>query len=324
MESLINSAEVSTEPWPDGLYPLSVRGRDSQGRYMQGASVTISPQPASALAYDTRQSIAAETTLPKRVSQFNALVPPGVYQITFSTKHETKTFEATVKDPIGLTQSSDWKDGKPFYFRDHRWDRYIIKENSYSAVTVSPDDLVIDVGAHIGVFTRSSLSKRATVISYEPDRDNHRLLTMNASAYADRSQIVRAAVVASDSDFAREGSASLWIDADGTGDSSRSALHSLYRTRGARLPVNVPVACWDEIFDQHSPTILKVDVEGAELTYDWSALKKCSRLAQVALEIENKGKDRERKQSIIDNLAALNFTMIKETNGWSTVQIWKR
>lgn len=291
---------------------------------MQGASVTIAPKPTASFMYETREPIQSEIVLGKRVSQFNALVPPGVYQITFSTKHETKTFEATVKDPVALTQSSEWKDGKPFYFRDHRWDRYIIKENSYSAVTVSSEDFVLDIGAHIGVFTRASLSRGATVVSYEPDLDNHRLLTMNASAYSDRSQIVRAAVVASDSDFARQGSASLWVDADGTGDSSRSALHSLYRTRGSRLPVNVPVVCWEDIFSQHSPTILKVDVEGAELTYDWSALKVCNRLAQVALEIENKGKEKERKQSIIDNLSALDFKMVKETNGWSTVQIWKR
>ena len=71
-------------------------------------------------------------------------------------------------------------------------------------------------------------------------------------------------------------------------------------------------------------TILKVDVEGAELTYDWGALSLASNLHTVTLEIENKGKEKDKKQQIIDTLSSLGFSLVKETNGWATVQLWKR
>ena len=325
MEANKLKSEISTEAWPTGLYPMSVKTKDSKGRVMTGATVTITPHRSETVQYEDRSSMPKTgVTLDKRSSQLNVLIPPGNYEVTFSKGDETSVVNVTVKDPVAITQSNPWKDGKLFHLRDHRWDHYILKENSYGAVKITEDDVALDVGAHIGTFSRSALAAGAQVIAFEPDLDNYRLLLLNGSEYADKFTTVRAAVVADDSDFAAQGYAALWVDADGTGDSSRSALHSLYRTRGARLPVNVPVVNWSDILAKHQPTILKVDVEGAELTYDWSALKVCNRLQQVALEIENKGKEKERKQSIIDNLNALGFTLVKETNGWSTVQIWKK
>jgi FkbM family methyltransferase len=325
METNKVMTEVTTDPWPDGLYPMSIRARDEKGQYMIGSTVTITPCPSQGLYYEDRSPINPDgVTLPKRTSQVNFLVPPGDYEVTFAKGDKTKTLPVTVKDPVSMTASQKWRDGKEFYFRDHRWDRYIIKENSYGAVNITAEDTVIDVGGHIGVFTRMSLAAGANVTVYEPDIDNYRLLQLNVREYGDKARCVRAAVVADDSDFAAAGHAALWIDADGTGDSSRSALHSLYRKRGARLPVNVPVAKWSEVLASCEPTILKVDVEGAELTYDWSMLKSCDKLRYVALEIENKGDQKENKQKIIDTLISLGFTLIKETNGWSTVHIWQR
>jgi FkbM family methyltransferase len=318
-------SEISTEPWPDGLYPLSVRMKDDKGRYLTGAVVSISPRPATGLIYETREAVPeGGVELDKRISQLNLLVPPGKYKVTYLKGGVETSLEATVVDPVDVITSKTWKDDKPFYYRDQRWDRYIIKENSYGAVVLTDNDYVIDVGAHIGVFTRSALAAGAKVIAYEPENHNYGLLLRNAEEYKDRFESRRAAVVADDSDFAAQGYASLWIDADGDGDSGRSALHSLYRTRGARLPLNVPVVRWSEVASNQEATILKVDVEGAELTYDWAIVGKMSKLHTVTLEIENKGKFKDEKQAIIDSLRSCNFSLVKETNGWATVQLWRR
>jgi len=317
--------DVTTDPWPEGLYPLSILARDEQGEYMTESTVTISPLPSQGLYYEDRSPINSDgITLPKRSSQVNFLVPPGDYNVTFKKRDKTKTIPVTVKDPISMTTSQKWKDDKDLYFRDHRWDRYIIEENSYGEVKITDKDTVIDIGGHIGVFTRISLAAGANVTVYEPDIDNYRLLQLNVKEYGDNVQCVRAAVVADNSDFAAAGHAALWLDADGAGDSSRSALHSLYRKRGARLPVNVPVVTWSKVLRSREPTIIKVDVEGAELTYDWSIIESCNKLRYVALEIENKRDQKENKQMIIDTLSSLGFSLIKETNGWSTVHIWQR
>lgn len=325
METNKLKSEISTDPWPDGLYPLSVRMKDDKGRYVTGAHVTIKPHPDSVLVYETREKLPASgIDLEKRISQINVLVPPGKYEVTYSKGEWSAGTPVEVSDPLGAITSQPWKDGHPFYYRDQRWDRYILRENSYGAVKITDQDRVVDVGAHIGVFARSALAAGATVTCYEPETLNYKILLMNGEVYKDRFSAVRAAVVADGSDFEAAGAASLWIDADGDGDSSRSALHSLFRTRGARLPVNVPVHSWSSVIKEADPTILKVDVEGAELTYDWSMLSLAPSLHTVTLEIENKRKHVEDKQRIIDSLSALKFSMVKETNGWATVQLWKR
>lgn len=325
METNKLKQNISAEPWPDGLYPMSVRMKDSKRRYMTSAHVTISPLPPQTLVYETRDSFPSSgVTLDKHISQLNLLVPPGTYKITSTKADETVTTEVTVVDPLASIISKTWKDGLDFYYRDQRWDRYILRENSYNKVVINENDRVLDVGAHIGIFARTALSKGATVVCYEPETINYKLLQMNGKLYGNKFCSVNSAVVADDSDFAAAGFASLWIDADGDGDSGRSALHSLYRTRGARLPVNVSVVSWSQMLKDCNPTILKVDVEGAELTYDWDALSICSDLRTIALEIENKRNQQEEKQRIVESIKALGFTLVKETNGWATVQHWER
>jgi FkbM family methyltransferase len=254
----------------------------------------------------------------------NLLIPPGVYDVTFEKGDQTTTTSVTVNDQVALITSQTWKDGKPFYFRDLNWDRYIIKENSYGDLKIVPGDVALDIGGHIGTFSRLALYKGASVVAIEPDVYNNRILTMNVAEYPGKYEVIRAAVVADGSDFAAAGVASLWVDADGGGDSSRTALHSLYRTRGSRLPVEVPTVTWSDALKSCSPTILKVDVEGAELTYDWSMLSVCTELRAVAVEIEKKGGAPGQRESIGDNLSALGFKCFKETSGWSIVQMWSR
>lgn len=80
--------------------------------------------------------------------------------------------------------------GYPFYFdilrmsysnclflinRIHEQDCYRLKD------LVAEDPIIMDVGAHIGIFTRYVLNKKAksTVYAFEPDRESFRLLEMN-------------------------------------------------------------------------------------------------------------------------------------------------
>ncbi len=281
--------------------------------------------PPSTLIYETREPATVETMqLGRQESQMNLLIPAGVYDVTFKKGDETSSTSVTVNDQIASTTSQTWKDGKPFYFRDLNWDRYIIKENAYNDLKVVSGDVALDIGGHIGTFSRLALYRGASVVAIEPDLYNNRLLTMNVAEYPGKYEVIRAAVVADDSDFAAAGVASLWVDADGSGDSSRTALHSLYRTRGSRLPVEVPTVTWSEALKSCSPTVLKVDVEGAELTYDWSALSVCDNLRTIAVEIEKKKNKESERQVISDSIAALGFKKTKETVGWAIVQMWSR
>lgn len=63
--------------------------------------------------------------------------------------------------------------------RTHVHDCYRFKE------VVVEDPVVLDVGAHIGVFSRYVLAEKpkSTLYALEPDRDNFKLLTMNLKSF---------------------------------------------------------------------------------------------------------------------------------------------
>lgn len=318
------SETLCSDPWPSDHYPLVIRGKDSAGKWMQGANVSLEPCPKSAQLYADRSLLPATVTLDKRETRLRVLVPPGDYTAHFTRGSETVSTEATVLDPKLLTVNEVGPDGYDLYYRDHKWDRYIARENSYHKLVMKSSDVVLDLGAHIGIFTRKAVVAGAEVIAYEPEPDNYRLLKLNTyqsaiiAAY-DVATLVQAAVVSDDID---DNEINLWIDA---GDATRTALHSLYRTRGARVPLAVPTFKWSEVLAAHKPTVLKVDVEGAERTYDWTVLSQHPELRAVALEIENNTKKfPDSVERIEAALEEAGFVKVHQTRGWSTVQLWER
>lgn len=317
---------ISAEAWPQGLYPISVRGQDKNGDWLHGTHVQLVPCPKETIFYDTRLPVPPEGSILHNYSvRFDVLVPPGDYEVIFTHKRESPRVKVSVTDPMKQTTSATSTDGLPMYYRDSRWDKYIMKENSYGALLIEEGDTVVDIGAHIGVFSRRALSKGATVLkAYEPDVDNCRLLELNLAQYASKSwSIERAAVVNDDFEFVDKQYAKLWVDAAGDGDMSRTALHSLYRKRGARVPVLVSALKWSSVLALN-PTILKVDVEGAELTYDWELLSKYKGIKRLAIELENTKSKKKEKDRVIKEIKGTGFTLFHESSGWSTVQIWTR
>jgi FkbM family methyltransferase len=317
---------ISAEAWPQGLYPISVRGQDKNGDWLHGTHVQLVPCPKEAIFYDTRLPVPPEGSILQNYSvRFDVLVPPGDYEVIFTHKRESPRVRVSVSDPIVQTTSIISSDKLPMHYRDSRWDKYIMKENSYGALHIDEDDTVVDIGAHIGVFSRRALSKGAKILkAYEPDSDNCRLLKANLSQYTSKSWSIEcAAVVNEDFEFVNKRYAKLWVDAAGDGDMSRTALHSLYRKRGARVPVLVPAITWASVLALN-PTILKVDVEGAELTYDWSLLSKHKGIEQLAIELENTKSKKHEKDRVVSEIKNAGFTLMNESSGWSTVQIWER
>lgn len=127
-----------------------------------------------------------------------------------------------------------------------------------------PDDVVIDVGAHVGTFTVECLKRGCgLVIAFEPDPQNFEDLAANTRGWADRVVLIKAAAWNRHDilNFARPGGA--------------------YHTGGGALIVDGPleaeqrvpaVPMWDVCRSIIGPTrpirFLKLDCEGAE----WSLL----------------------------------------------------
>jgi len=73
--------------------------------------------------------------------------------------------------------------------------REVVVENEYGLPQrLGPQDVVVDVGAHIGCFALAALTRGAgRVVCLEPDPDNFRLLATNTKPYSDRVRLVQAA-----------------------------------------------------------------------------------------------------------------------------------
>ncbi|MDO8562106.1 MAG: FkbM family methyltransferase [bacterium] len=157
-----------------------------------------------------------------------------------------------------------WANASGFRFpQKYGWrEKFIMLSGRYERETgallrriVKPGDTVVDIGAHIGYFTRR-LSKdagpRGRVFAFEPEPGNFALLRENTRHCANV-ECVRAAV--SDS----SGTATLHIVPGSTG------CHSLVGLAG--VPLAVPTILLDEFIagkNMREVTVVKMDIEGGE------------------------------------------------------------
>ena len=134
---------------------------------------------------------------------------------------------------------------------------------------INGHDCVLDIGAHIGVFTRYALCSGATrVIAYEPEPSNTELLRYNSSFTfgAEKIEVHECAVA-----HGKEGTAKLIGGKDRSDGVSNTWRHSLedYSSLGAPVPESalyeVKVVPFFNGALREGITFVKIDAEGAEL-----------------------------------------------------------
>ena len=120
----------------------------------------------------------------------------------------------------------------------------------YGNVPIERGDVVLDLGAHIGISTRLWLAKGAAkVIAVEADPANVRILRRN---------VVNLPVKVWPGAVGREaGTAAFWV---------RPGYGYVGSTRPGpgRVPIGVPVVTLGVLLERYRPTVLKFDVEFAE------------------------------------------------------------
>jgi len=144
--------------------------------------------------------------------------------------------------------------------QDNEIIREILLEDSYGIE--SRNDLsgtVLDIGAHIGIFSKLALSRGCKVISVEPEEKNFKLLQINAP----EATHIKKAVV---------------------GEVGEKALLNVHPTRGEMhkldfIGVEVETITLDELISLSDKPIhlLKMDIEGGE----YRALYYCTKLHMV-------------------------------------------
>lgn len=129
------------------------------------------------------------------------------------------------------------------------------EQKSYGKIGDMKGKTVLDVGGHIGWFTKFCLDLGAkTVVAVEPDPLTASIYRMNH-----KGMLYEGAVVS-------DGRESLMLQLSHTYPSNNRSDREVRGRNG------VEVKCFDfqDLINTHKPDIIKVDIEGAEYGLDWT------------------------------------------------------
>lgn len=168
----------------------------------------------------------------------------------------------------------DYKGKIKAYVREDTSDEFVVREvfsGEYNKLNIRPDDVILDFGLNIGMFTCFALSKGAKQVwSYEAESENFDYAVRNVEMnFPDklRYNLNNKAVVGND-DTIRYFSINT---------KKNKGAHSLVEKRG-RDRCTVQCININDAIDQANPTIIKMDIEGAEYeclpaVKDWSGIR---------------------------------------------------
>ena len=164
-------------------------------------------------------------------------------------------------------------------------DAYVVGERAtYDRLRIVQGDVVLDLGAHIGVVARHVLDRGAAhVVAVEPYAPNVRILRLNLSTHdQSRYTIVAAAAVGPDhtSEYA-----DLLVPAENFAMCSLVHHGAPYAVPTGRR--KVAAVQFDMLLASHRPTVLKVDIEAGEFAFVGSLVNLPRHVRCVAIEWHN-------------------------------------
>jgi FkbM family methyltransferase len=147
---------------------------------------------------------------------------------------------------------------------------------------IEPGSLVIDVGAHIGFFTLAfagRVREGGAVLAFEPAEDNARLLRWNLARSGATNAVVVCAALSD-----RSGAGVLYLNPAHPGD------HQIFRNETDRPTRPVRLLTLDEYLEAEgfpqAPSLIKVDVQGAELKVAKGMIRTLEKFPAAALLVE--------------------------------------
>ncbi|MFB6158461.1 MAG: FkbM family methyltransferase [Candidatus Nanohalobium sp.] len=150
------------------------------------------------------------------------------------------------------------REGPKYWIRRDRGDRGILKEvyeeGEYKDIDYSDYDVVMDVGAHIGVFSLETAKKNTKVVSYEPDPQTYQILKKNINENNLENIEAKNKAIST-----TKGEINLYIGADSltnstTSETSKSISVNSLTLKDASNKFNI----------SNQKTLLKLDCEGEE------------------------------------------------------------
>ena len=218
-----------------------------------------------------------------------------------------------------------WNDKVKGYTRPDTLDEYVFKEikSSYKYLDIGEGDIVLDIGANIGAFSKYALEKGAhRVYAYEPEPENYELLVINTHPDffpigAGQILRVRSAVVGTN-----ETEIELYINSK-----KNKGLHMTRPVRG-REGVTVRAENFGKILHNRQPNKVKIDVEGGEYGFMPITFPDCVEKLVMELHFQYNKNWRGMAVQIHEDMLSQGFSVIKEpkfTGGnWTTLAGYSR
>jgi FkbM family methyltransferase len=185
-------------------------------------------------------------------------------------------------------------------------------ETEYLALVIPADSLVLDIGAHIGFFTKRALDKGAThVVSIEPDPGSFEYLSAN---FANNPQVTLINIA-----IAESSPVTLYQKKTST-TSTIIPGRKTSRSSENLQEVEIKAVPFIKVLDFYKPSVVKVDVEAAELFWNWDNIPDSVR--HLALEVTlRQRKWRSLAEGILENLQSQGFEMT-ETPDFDSITFW--
>lgn len=188
-----------------------------------------------------------------RKTGLNRLLSRPYWKLVYALSEDIQTHEIA-NNSIGFHISTFTEFRR---FRDLSHERPIIED---FLTALNSDDTFYDIGANVGTYTCFAAAELgpSRTVAFEPEPENADRLQENLERNNLNAEIIQVAL--SDTDGT--------VDLSLTGDEAGEGEHTIATNDGGRT-LEVKTARGDSIIEEHKlpkPTVVKVDVEGAELS----------------------------------------------------------
>lgn len=206
-----------------------------------------------------------------------------------------KNYSVYLKDYFGKTKNKyilyKLRNGLKYKLRGGSTDRFIINEvwlhKSYNpkGFEIRPNDIVVDIGAHAGIFTilASYFAKQGQVYAFEPFKENYNLVLENINLNKAKNVKVFNKAVSDSS-----GKLKFYVST-----SKNKGQNSIHKLGESQKEISVDKISFKD-FLRTIPKIdfLKIDCEGAEYGILFSlSRKELQKIKKISMEFHNYGKD---------------------------------